>query len=113
MKGAAAVPERNTSTPKNTITTTIGSSHHFLLCFRKYQNSATKPVLCRVPATCSKSDMLAPLFLAGRAYDCRRYSSVFEARGLGVQYEATCGFLITKTSRPIALKIHDTGVKIA
>src|SRR5579864_1077598 len=68
MNGAAAVPERNTSRPSMTITTTIGSSHHFLLCFRKYQNSATKPVLCSTLATCSKSDMrclLCPLVCQG------------------------------------------------
>src|SRR5579863_4385166 len=113
MKGAAAVPDRNTRTPNKTITTTIGSNHHFLLCFRKYQNSATKPVFRWVLATCSKSDMLRLHSPSGRAYDCRRYSSALEARGLGVQYDATRGFLIARTSRPVALKIHDTGVKIA
>src|SRR5262245_57476589 len=39
MNGAAAVPDRKTSTPNSKITTTIGSSHHFLLWLRNCQNS--------------------------------------------------------------------------
>src|SRR5262245_56461094 len=61
MNGAAAVPDSNTSTPKASTITTIGSSHHFLLFFRKYQNSAAMPVCLRVFAACSKSAMTCSL----------------------------------------------------
>jgi hypothetical protein len=42
MKGAAAVLDRKMRTPSRSMTMTIGSSHHFLFCFRNAQNSASR-----------------------------------------------------------------------
>src|SRR5215216_587936 len=60
MNGAAAVLDKNTSTPNTSRITTIGSSHHFLLWLRKCQNSATIPVCCAMLASVSKSAMEPP-----------------------------------------------------
>ena len=40
--GATAVPPSNRIKLKNSSTIMIGNSHHFLLCFRKDQNSTSK-----------------------------------------------------------------------
>src|SRR5258708_3850837 len=55
MNGAAAVLERKISTPSRSMTITIGSSHHFLFCFRNAQNSLRRLSLCCSAAISSNS----------------------------------------------------------
>src|SRR6266511_2460177 len=43
MKGAAALPPARARTPRPTITSTIGKSHHFLFRPRNARKSRTKP----------------------------------------------------------------------
>src|SRR5262245_60571429 len=55
MNGAAAVPERNTSTPSNSSTTMIGTSQYFLLCLIQPQSSPRKDRSLWALAVFSKS----------------------------------------------------------
>ena len=99
MNGAAAVPDRNTSTPNMNRMTTIGSSHHFLLCFRNCQNSV---------------DQVAAAPLAGGLLEIAHIAStcselpkiVGHVRlGCSVQYEATASRRRSRSaSRPISRK---------
>src|SRR3990172_7982921 len=66
MNGAAPLPPKNTSRPRRSITARIGSSHHFLFCFRNSQNSPTRPsrfslASRAISSSCDTATSLSPL----------------------------------------------------
>src|SRR6266446_2791239 len=65
MKGAKPVPERTTSRPRSNSARRSGSSHHFLLCFRKPHNSRKKPTRPCSAAACSNGFGLGSLMVGG------------------------------------------------
>src|SRR5215475_4577084 len=79
MNGAAAVPDRKTSTPNSRITTTIGSNHHFLLWLRNCQNSDAMlpPPPPRLDAP-SNRFMVAPSYVRSelRVIALRRFAAL-------------------------------------
>src|SRR5262245_53020748 len=68
MKGATALPETRTRTPKRTRTATIGRSHHFLFSFRKAHDSARNP--SRAESAAARSTSVGLLSLMNQM-ECR------------------------------------------
>ncbi len=100
MNGAIAVPPNNMSKPRRSSIINIGNSHHFLLCLRKNQNSASKGVRFSCANLLNSPDC-SPL-LEG-VFDFREFLDICILHFFSELVEVLLGALRLSSAEPIAL----------